>query len=186
MRTGKITAVVLAATLGGCSFQAALDKLATPERQAELVALADKICTDPDTVVPQLHAEIQTALIEAKPLLSGECPDAGAKWQLVSYEWKVNVENGARLATEEAVLVAPAAKRWSTVSLGFTQQGEGPNLITLWNVAASDTKPPALLFVESWDSNVGMVRMGGAVATLLIVGLVVWLVRRRRRKKAAA
>ena len=61
--------IMVAALLGGCSFQAALDKLVSPERQKELVAIAEGFCTDPTGVKSLLHPEIANSTIEAAPAL---------------------------------------------------------------------------------------------------------------------
>lgn len=104
------SAAALIAALGGCSFQAALDKMVSPERQKDLVATGERFCTDPPSVKSQLHPEIATSVEAAAPALPRECPDGKASWQLASYNWKTNVTPGLKERQEEVVVVGTTGK----------------------------------------------------------------------------
>ncbi|WP_447930079.1 hypothetical protein [Sphingopyxis fribergensis] len=180
------SAAALIAALGGCSFQAALDKMVSPERQKDLVATGERFCTDPPSVKSQLHPEIATSVEAAAPALPRECPDGKASWQLASYNWKTNVTPGLKERQEEVVVVGTTGKgKWTTVSLRFYAQNDAPMQITEWNVLGSAAKPPAIQFIEQYEAGVKTLRIGGPIVLLAIGGLVFWLVRRRRAKRAA-
>ncbi|MBE1529377.1 hypothetical protein GGC65_003833 [Sphingopyxis sp. OAS728] len=178
-------AAVLVAALGGCSFQAALDKMVSPERQKELVAIGERFCTDPASMTSQLHPEIASSAADAVPMLPRECPDGKATWQLASYNWKTNVTPGLKERQEEVVVVGTGKGKWTTVSLRFYAQNDAPMQITEWNVLGSATKPPALEFIEQYETGAKALRIGGPIALLAVGGLIFWLVRRRRAKRAA-
>lgn len=177
--------VVVLATLGGCSFQATLDKMVSPERQKELVAIGERFCADPASMTSQLHPEIAASVADAAPMLPRECPDGKATWQLASYNWKTNVTPELKERQEEAVVVGTSKGRWTTVSLRFYAQNEAPLQITEWNVVGSAVKPPALKFIEQYEAGAKALRIGGPIALLAIGGLIFWLVRRHRAKRAA-
>jgi len=179
------TAAMLAA-LGGCSFQAALDKLVSPERQKELVAIGERFCADPAGVKSLLHPEIANSAAEAAPMLPRECPEGKAMWQLASYNWKTNVTPGLKQQQEEVVVVGTSPGKWTTVSLRFYAENGGPMQITEWNVLGSKTKPPALEFIEQYEAGAKTMRIALPVLLLAVGGLVFWLVRRHRAKKRAA
>ena len=180
-----VSAAALLAALGGCSFQTALDKMVSPERQKELVAIGERFCTDPVSMKSQLHPEIASSVEAAVPALPRECPEGKATWQLASYNWKTNVTPGLKEQQEEAVIVATGKGKWTTVSLRFYAQNDAPMQITEWNVLGSATKPAALQFIEQYEAGVRALRIGGPIVLLAIGGLVFWLVRRRRAKRAA-
>lgn len=182
-RIGSVA--MLVAALGGCSFQAALDKMVSPERQKELVAIGERFCSDPASVKSQLHPEIATSVEAAAPALPRECPDGKASWQLASYNWKTNVTPGLKEQQEEVVLVGTGKGKWTTVSLRFYAQNDAPMQITEWNVLGSKVKPPALQFIEQYEAGAKALRIGGPILLLAIGGLIFWLVRRRRAKRAA-
>lgn len=182
---GVGSATALVAALGGCSFQAALDKMVSPERQKELVAIGERFCIDPASIKSQLHPEIATSVEAAAPALPRECPDGKASWQLASYNWKTNVTSGLKEQQEEVVLVGTGKGKWTTVSLRFYGRNDAPMQIAEWNVLGSATKPPALEFVEQFEAGVKALRIGGPIVLLAIGGLIFWLVRRHRAKRAA-
>lgn len=179
------SAAALVAALGGCSFQAALDKMVSPERQKELVAIGERFCTDPASMTSQLHPEIAASAEASAPALPRECPEGKASWQLASYNWKTNVTPGLKEQQEEAVVVGTGKGKWTTVSLRFYAQNDAQMQITEWNVLGSKTKPPALEFIEQYEAGVKALRIGGPIALLAIGGLIFWLVRRQRAKRAA-
>jgi len=179
------SAAALVAALGGCSFQAALDKMVSPERQKELVAIGERFCTDPASMTSQLHPEIASSAADAVPMLPRECPEGKATWQLASYNWKTNVTPGLKERQEEVVVVGTGKGKWTTVSLRFYAQNDAPMQITEWNVLGSATKPPALEFIEQYETGAKALRIGGPIVLLAIGGLIFWLVRRRRAKRAA-
>ncbi|WP_411341135.1 hypothetical protein V6U71_04535 [Sphingopyxis sp. J-6] len=178
--------IFAAVALGGCSFQAALDKLVTPERQKELVAIAEGFCTDPAGAKSLLHPEIANSTIEAAPALPRECPEGKATWQLASYNWKTNATPGLKERQEEVVVVGASPGKWTTVSLRFYAQNDGPMQVTEWNVLGSKTKPPALEFIDQYEAGARTMRIALPVLLLIIGGLVFWLVRRHRAKKRGA
>ncbi|RYD44180.1 MAG: hypothetical protein EOP63_06725 [Sphingomonadales bacterium] len=182
-RIGSVAALV--AALGACSFQTALDKMVSPERQKELIAIGERFCTDPASMTSQLHPEIATSAEAAAPKLPRECPDGKAAWQLASYNWKTNVTSGLKERQEEVVVVGTGTGKWTTVSLRFYAQNDAPLQITEWNVLGSTTKPPALHFIEQYEAGAKALRIGGPIILLAIGGLVFWLVRRQRAKRAA-
>ena len=179
---GSIVAVVL---LGGCSFQAALDKMVEPQRQREIISIAEHICTSPSSVRAELHPEIANTVDAAIPMLPRECPGDGAKWELANYSWKTNVAPGVKERQEEVVVVGTGKDKWTTVSLRFYAQNEAPMRITEWNVVGSATKPPALTFIEQYEAGAKAMRIIIPVVLLAIGGLIFWVVRRRRAKRAA-
>jgi hypothetical protein len=181
-RYGSV-AVVLA-MLGGCSFQAALDKMVAPERQRELVAIGERFCTDPASLTSQLHPEIATSAADAAPMLPRECPVGKASWQLASYNWKTNVTPGLKERQEEVVVVGSGKGKWTTVSLRFYAQNDAPLQISEWNVVGSATKPAALLFIEQYETGAKTMLIAGPIVLLAIGGLIFWLIRRRRAKRA--
>jgi cysteine synthase len=183
-RYGCVAAVF--AALGGCSFQAAMDKLVSPERQKELIAIGERFCTDPASMTSQLHSGIATSAAEAAPVLPRECPEGKATWQLASYNWKTNVTPGLKQQQEEVVVVGTSPGKWTTVSFRFYAENAGPMQIIEWNVLGSKTKPPALEFIEQYEAGAKTMRIALPVVLLTIGGLVFWLVRRRRAKKRAA
>ncbi len=69
-RSGCAAAILVA--LGGCSFQAALDKMVKPERQKELLAIGERFCTDPVSMTSQIAS--RNSLIGR-----GCCADAAAR-----------------------------------------------------------------------------------------------------------
>ncbi|HWW58466.1 MAG TPA: hypothetical protein VN047_16350 [Sphingopyxis sp.] len=178
-------AVGTLALLGGCSFQAALDKMVEPERQREIISVAERICTDPPSVRSELHPEIANTVEAAIPVLPRECPGSGAKWELANYSWKTNVAPGVKERQEEVVVVGTGKGKWTTVSLRFYAQNEAPMQIAEWNVVGSATKPAALTFIEQYEAGAKAMRIGGPILLLAIGGLIFWLVRRRRAKRAA-
>jgi len=179
-------AAALLSALGGCSFQAALDKLVSPERQKELVAIGEGFCTDPAGVKSLLHPEIATSTEEAAPMLPRECPEGKATWQLASYNWKTNVTPELKQRQEEVVVVGNSRGKWTTVSLRFYAENDGPLQIAEWNVLGSKTKPPALEFIEQYEAGARTMRIALPAVLLAIGGLVFWLVRRHRAKQRGA
>lgn len=179
-------AAAMLAALGGCSFQTALDKLVSPERQKELVAIAERFCADPANVKFLLHPEIANSTIEAAPALPRECPEGKATWELASYNWKTNVAPGLKQRQEEVVVVGTSAGKWTTVSLRFYAENGGPMQVTEWNVLGSKTKPPALEFIDQYEAGVRTMRIALPILLLAIGGIIFWLVRRHRAKKRAA
>lgn len=175
----------LSAALAGCSFQTALDKLVSPERQKELVAIGERFCADPANVKFLLHPEIANSTTEAAPALPRECPEGKATWQLASYNWKTNVTPGLKQRQEEVVVVGNSPGKWTTVSMRFYAENDGPMQITEWNVLGSKTKPPALEFVEEYDAGVRTMRIVLPIVLIAIGGLIFWLVRRHRAKRRA-
>ncbi|UNU43272.1 hypothetical protein EAO27_11535 [Sphingopyxis sp. YF1] len=171
--------------VSGCSYQAALDKMVSPERQKEIVDIGQRFCTDPVANTRLLHPEIAGTAAEAAPLLPRECPAGRATWQLASYQWKTNVEPGLKQQQEEAVVIGTGKGKWTTVSLRFFAENGGPTQITSWNVLGSATKPDALRFAEQYETGVKVIAAVGAAVLLAIGGLVFWLVRRSRARKAA-
>lgn len=176
---------LLALLLAGCSFQAALDKMVAPERQKEIIGIAERFCTDPASTVSLLHPEIANTAVEAAPLLPRECPEGKATWQLASYEWKTNATPGLKQRQEEVVVVGHAGAKWTTVSLRFYAENDAPLQITEWNVIASQTKPEALVFIENYEAGAKTARIAVPLVLLAIGGLIFWLVRRRRARRAA-
>ena len=176
---------LLALLLAGCSFQATLDKLVAPERQKEIIGIAERFCIDPASTVSLLHPEIASTAVEAAPPLPRECPEGKATWQLASYEWKTNAEPGIKQRQEEVVVVGHAGAKWTTVSLRFFAENDAPLQITEWNVLGSSTKPEALAFIESYEAGVKTLRIVVPLVLLAIGGLIFWLVRRSRAKRAA-
>lgn len=181
----RICCAAGALALGGCSFQAALDKLVSPERQQELVAIAERFCTDPANVANLLHPEIASSAAEAAPALRRECPDGKASWQLASYNWKTNVTTGLKQRQEEAVVVGTGSGKWTTVSLRFYAENDAPLKITEWNVVGSTTRPAALEFIDQYEASARTMRIAIPIFLLAVGGLIIWLVRRRRAKRAA-
>lgn len=178
-------AATMLAMLGGCSFQTALDKMVSPERQKELVAIGERFCTDPASMTNQLHPEISGSAKAAAQALPRECPDGKATWQLASYNWKTNLTPGLKQRQEEVVVVATGKGKWTTVSLRFYAENEAPLQITEWNVLGSASKPPALEFIEQYEAGAKAIRIAGPIALIVIGALIFWLVRRRRAKRAA-
>jgi len=170
--------------MSGCSYQAALDKMVSPERQKEIVGIGQRFCTDPVANTQLLHPEIAGTAAEAVTLLPRECPEGAATWQLASYQWKTNVEPGLKQQQEEAVVVGTGKGKWTTVSLRFFAENGAPMQITSWNVVGSTTKPDALLFAEQYETGVKVIGAIGAGVLLAIGGLVFWLVRRSRARRA--
>ncbi|WP_332819511.1 hypothetical protein [Sphingopyxis sp.] len=178
-------AAAMLAMLGACSFQTALDKMVEPERQREILSIAERICTDPPSVRAQLHPEIASTIDQAIPVLPRECPGDDAKWQLANYSWKTNVTPGLKERQEEVVVVGTGKGKWTTISLRFYARNEAPLQITEWNVVGSATRPAALEFIDQYET--GMKTLAIAIPILLIAigGLVFWLIRRQRAKRAA-
>jgi hypothetical protein len=173
------------ALLSGCSFQSALDNMAPRERQAELVALGKSFCTDRKSVLKQLHPELVKSVRDAESVLPAECPVGAAKWQLASYSWNTNIAD-VKQQHEEAVVVGSGKGKWTTVSLRLYGENDAPKQVVQWHVVASSKPPAALTFIEQYDAGMRIMRIVGAIAGLLIVGLIYWLVRRHRAKRAAA
>jgi len=178
-------ATLLILSLAGCSFQAALDKLVPRERQAELVSVGQRFCTDPESVTPALHPGVVRSVKDAVPLLPRECPGAGATWELASYQWNGNITNGLKQRQEEVVVVGTGRDKWTTVSLRFYAENDAPLKVVAWNIVGSKTKPAALTFVENYDKTAGTMRIVIPVLLLVIAVLAGWLVWRWRRKRAA-
>jgi hypothetical protein len=176
---------LLALLLAGCSFQATLDKLVSPERQKEIIGIAERFCTDPASTVSLLHPEIANTAVAAASQLPRECPEGKPTWQLASYEWKTNAEPGIKQRQEEVVVVGHSGAKWTTVSLRFFAENDAPLQITEWNVVGSATKPEALTFIESYEAGAKTMRIVVPLILLAIGGLIFWLVRRRRAKRAA-
>lgn len=177
--------------LAACSYQATLDKLVSRERQAELIAMAQRMCSDPESLSPRLHPEIATTLTQAAPLLPGECPGDGATWQLASYQWRTNVTDELTQRQEEFTVVAtdPAAtdgSKWTTLSFRLYAENGAPMQISKWTVESSEIKPEALVFIENFEAGAKTMAIVGIVVLLLVGGLIFWLVVRHRRKRAAA
>ncbi|MGH6651262.1 MAG: hypothetical protein ACREB7_09045 [Sphingopyxis sp.] len=172
--------------LAGCSFQATLDKLVSSERQKEIIAIAQRFCSDPASTVSLLHPEIANSAVEAAPLLPRECPEGPATWQLASYNWKTNATNGLSQRQEEVVVVGEAKGKWTTVSLRFYAENDAPLQIAEWNVLGSKTRPEALVFIDQYEAGAKTMRIVLPLLLLAIGGLVFWLVRRHRAKKRTA
>lgn len=171
--------------LSACSFQAALDKMVKPERQREIIDIASRICSDPESVRSQLHPEIAATLDQNKAALPRECPGEGASWQLASYSWKSNATPDLKERQEEVVVVGAKDGKWSTIELRFYAQNDQPLQISLWNIVASDKPPEALAFIDGYNRAAKIARIAVPVAILLIAGLVFWLIRRSRARRAA-
>lgn len=178
-------AATMLAALGGCSFQAALDKMVAPERQREIIAIAERICTDPPSVRAELHPEIAATIEQAIPVLPRECPGAGATWQLANYSWKTNITPGLKERQEEVVVVGTGKRKWTTISLRFYARNDAPLQITEWNVVGSGTRPAALTFIDQYESGMKALRIAIPIVLLAVGGLIFWLIRRRRAKRAA-
>jgi hypothetical protein len=187
MRTiSRVLTGLLLILLAGCSFQAALDKMVTPERQKEIIGIAERFCTDPASTVSLLHPEIANTAVEAIPVLPRECPDGPATWQIANYSWKTNTENGQSERQEEVVVVGEAKGKWSTVSLRFYAQNDAPLQITEWNVLGSTTRPEILVLADQYEATAKTLSIVLPIALLVIGGLIFWLVRRNRAKKRNA
>ncbi len=169
--------------LTGCSFQATLDKMVSPERQKEIIATAERFCTDPKSTASLLHPEIAGTAAEAAPLLPRECPEGPATWQLASYNWKTNSTNGLSQQQEEVVVVGEAKGKWTTVSLRFYAENGAPLQIVEWNVLGSATRPEALVFIDQYEAGAKVMRIAVPLILLAIGGLIFWLIRRNRAKK---
>lgn len=180
-----LLAVLCFSSLPACSFQSTLDKMVKPERQREIIDIAQRFCTDPTSVKREMHREITATLDAAIPALPRECPPAGARWELASYKWNSNVTAGLSERQEEVVVVGSAPGKWSTVEVRFYARNDEPARIVYWRVIASKTRPPALEFIEGYNRTVEIARIAVPVALLAIAALVVWLVRRQRAKRAA-
>lgn len=174
---------LLALMLAGCSFQSALDKLVSPERQKEIIAIAERFCADPASTVSLLHPEIANSAVAAASQLPRECPEGPATWQLASYEWKTNATPGLKQRQEEVVVVGQSGAKWTTVSLRFYAENDAPLQITEWNVVASQTKPEALTFIESYEAGAKTARIAVPLVLLAVGGLIFWLIRRRRANR---
>ncbi len=183
--TAHVGAAILLTILGGCSFQAALDKLVSPERQQELIAIGERFCTDPQNMTSLLHPEIASSVVEAAPMLPRECPGDEARWQLASYNWNTNVTPGLKQSQEEAVVVGTGRGKWTTVSLRFYAENDAPLKITQWHVVGSATRPAALEFIDQYEAGAKTMRVAIPIILLAVTGLVVWLIRRRRARRAA-
>lgn len=184
MRTISTTlAGLLLVVLAGCSFQATLDKMVSPERQKEIIGIAERFCTDPKGMASLLHPEIAATAAEAAPLLPRECPEGPATWQLASYNWKTNSTNGLSQEQEEVVVVGEAKGKWTTVTLRFYAENDAPLKIVEWNVLGSTTRPEALVFIDQYEAGAKVMRIAVPLILLVIGGLIYWLVRRNRAKK---
>ncbi|HMO75931.1 MAG TPA: hypothetical protein PKD99_05170 [Sphingopyxis sp.] len=181
-----LAAAAGAAALAGCSFQGTLDKMVSPDRQKEIIDVGQRFCTDPVSNSRLLHPEIATSAQDMAPLLPNECPEGQATWQLASYQWNTNINNGLKQRQEDAVVVGTGNAKWTTVSLRFYAENDAPLQIVQWNVLGSTTKPEALTFIEQYEKGMKTAGIAGAILLLLVGGLVVWLVRRSRAKKAGA
>lgn len=177
--------VAAALLVSGCSFQAALDKMVDPARQREIVDIAQRICTDPDSVRTELHPEIATSIDQAKAALPRECPGAGANWQLASYQWKANTTPQMSERQEEVVVVGSKDGKWSTIEMRFYAQNDQPLQITLWHILASDKPPPALDYIDSYNQTAKVITFVGPAIAIAAIGAVAWMFRRRRAKRAA-
>ncbi len=183
----------LMALLAACSYQAALDKLVSPERQAELVAMGKRMCSDPVGLSPQLHPDIANSLKAVAPLVPDKCPPDGAIWQLASYAWKTNVANGLTQRQEEFVIVATdpgtpeeaqsGDAEWTTVSMRLYAENGAPMQIAKWTLERRDEKPDALVYMENFEAGATAAAAVAVGILLLVVGLVIWLVVRHRRKR---
>lgn len=184
----KSAAVAAALLLGGCSFQSTLDKMVPRERQAEIVSLSERFCTDSAGIAKSglLHPDLTGSVAQAADLLPNECPNGRATWQLASYQWNTNITNGLKQQQEEAVVVGTSEGKWTTVSLRFYAEGDAPMQLVSWNVLGSREKPAALVFVEQYESTAKVLRYAAPIAVVLIAGLVLWLIRRHRAKRNAA
>lgn len=182
----KALAGFLVILLAGCSFQATLDKLVSSERQKEIIAIAQRFCSDPASTLSLLHPEIANSAVEAAPLLPRECPEGPATWQLASYNWKANATNGLSQRQEEVVVVGETKGKWTTVSLRFYAENDAPMQIAEWNVLGSKTRPEALVFIDQYEAGAKTMRIVLPLLLLAIGGLVFWLVRRHRAKTRAA
>lgn len=180
-----VCAAAISVALGGCSFQAALDKMVEPARQKELLAIGERFCTDPAKLTSLLHPEIASTVVDAAGLLPRECPDGKASWQIANYSWKTNVTPGLKERQEEVVVVGTGQGKWTTVSLRFYAQNDAPLQIAEWNVVGSATRPDALTFIDEYDAAARTMRIVGPVMLLAVGGLIIWLIRRRRAKRAA-
>lgn len=174
---------LLLVVLAGCSFQATLDKMVSPERQKEIIGIAERFCTDPKSTASLLHPEIAGTAAEAAPLLPRECPEGPATWQLASYNWKTNSTNGLSQEQEEVVVVGEAKGKWTTVTLRFYAENDAPLKIVEWNVLGSATRPEALVFIDQYEAGAKVMRIAVPLILLAIGGLIFWLVRRNRAKK---
>ena len=181
-----VLTALLIALLAGCSFQATLDKMVSPERQKEIIGIAERFCTDPAGTVSLLHPEIANTAVEAAPMLPRECPEGPATWQLASYNWKTSATNGLSQRQEEVVVVGEAKGKWSTVSLRFYAENDAPMRIVEWNILGSNERPEALVFIDQYEQGAKVMRIALPLLLLAIGGLVFWLVRRHRAKKRAA
>lgn len=182
---GGLLIAALCAILAGCSYQATLDKLVSRERQAEIIAIGERFCTDPVSLQLKLHADLVKSVADALPLLPRECPGEGATWQLASYQWNTSIDNGRKRQQEEAVVVGTGKGKWTTVSLRFYAENDAPMTVVSWNVLGRTTKPDALTFIENFERGAKVMRIAGPLVALAILGLILWLVRRRRAKRAA-
>lgn len=181
-------AVAAALLIGGCSFQSTLDKMVPRERQAEIVSLGERFCTDSAGIAKSglLHPALVASIEQTAAVLPGECPGSGADWQLVSYRWNANMTNGLKQRQEEAVVVGAGDGKWTTVTLRFHAEGDAPMRIVTWNVIGSKEKPAALAFIDEFDATAKALRYAAPIALILLAGLVFWLVRRHRAAKRPA
>ncbi|MEQ1509073.1 MAG: hypothetical protein ABL909_01565 [Sphingopyxis sp.] len=183
----RILALLGALLLGGCSFQSTINAIASEERQQEVIATAQAICANPqsmrDRFAPELWAQLEPQL----PQLSASCPATDAVYQItgVSIDTESTTSAPSQRREDISVVAGSEAGPWTVFEFVFRQAGNGPMLITTMNTEKTATMPGYLADVQAWNDSVNTVRIVGAIILALIVGGIWLLVRRSRRRKAA-
>jgi hypothetical protein len=189
MRKAHALALVIFSflTLSGCNFQSTLDAMADRSRQEQIIATAQTLCSNPQSLQSQMVPELWTQLQPNLSRLQLECPPADATYALTAYNVSASVRTGAPSETVERTTVVAGTENgpWKVSEVGYVSTNGGPPLMFSVTVEPSAERPAALGEIETWNQ----VAMIGQIV-LTVVGLLfvlgVWLlVRRSRRRKAA-
>jgi hypothetical protein len=178
-----ILALAVAGSLSGCTFQGALDAMVEPDRQAEIIRIAQTLCRTPHALQSQFAPELWT---QSQPLFAqvpGQCPtEANTIWQLTTYNFNTSAATGAATDRRETALVVAgdADGPWTEVQLNFQQLGNAPQQIIGWNAVRISTRPASLTFIDSYDQIRWWAMGGVALALTALVAVLLWFRRRRR------
>ena len=183
MRLSHSLILVLALLVGACTMRSAINTMTSQEDRAFAQAMVDNLRRG-NTAWLQQHFRPDLWESSAKQIadVPAMFPSEAGTTEIVNFSVSTNLTNGTTERNKEFALVTQAGGRW-TVTRFRTFSSNGPEQVVQWSVVPSNSPPPELAVMETWDSIVPWIWAGLFIILAAVGGLVFWLVRRSRRKR---
>jgi LPXTG-motif cell wall-anchored protein len=176
---------VLGMLAAACSFQQALDRLVSPERQAELVRIAQTLCRDPQSLQNRFAPGVFERSLPVFADRASLCPsETNVRWRVTNYNFNTASDINGRVDRRDSVLVVAGDQDgpWTEIQLNFQRLDDATPLIISWHIGRMTTRPPALAFIDGWEASRKWLIAALIAGLALLSGLVVWFIRRRKRQ----